>query len=127
MASAQSNKRAQTSQSNFSNREKGRVNRLEREEKRQRGIKALDQCTLGQFWEREWLDGPAYDSLAEVWESLGTPLIEAADRLPRSSDYVTIGRLRRFGARDYLIQTENGEYGVVDEKQSGKWRLTPLE
>ena len=58
---------------------------------------------------------------------MGTPLIEAADRLPRSSDYVTIGRLRRFGARDYLIQTENGEYGVVDEKQSGKWRLTPLE
>lgn len=91
------------------------------------GIKALDQCTPDQFWEREWLDGPAYDSLAEVWDSLDTPLIEAADRLPRSSDYVTIGRLRRFGAREYLIQTENGEYGIVDDKQAEKWRLTPLE
>ena len=39
MASGQFNRGAQTSQSDFSNRKKGRMNRLEREEKRQRGIK----------------------------------------------------------------------------------------
>lgn len=91
------------------------------------GIKALDKCSPSQFWDREWLQAPVYDSLAEVWESLDTPQIEAADKPPRASDYVTIGRLRRFGAKEYLIQTENGEYGVVDEKQASKWRLTPLD
>jgi len=91
------------------------------------GIKSLAECTLEQFWDRSWLDAPAYDSLAEVWESLDTPQIEAADRVPRTSDYVSVGRLRRFGSKEYLIQTENGEYGVVDEKQAGKWRLTPLD
>jgi len=90
------------------------------------GIKNLTECTHRQFWERGWLDSPAYDSLSEVWESLDTPLIEAAQKPPRSSDYVTIGRLRRFGSKDYLIQTEDGEYGVIDEKQTAKWRLTPL-
>jgi hypothetical protein len=91
------------------------------------GIKALDQCSPGQFWDREWLKAPAYDSLAGVWDSLDTPQIEAADKPPRASDYVAIGRLRRFGAKEYIIQTENGEYGVVDEKQASKWRLTPLD
>jgi len=91
------------------------------------GIKNLTECTPRQFWDRAWLDAPSYDSLADVWESWDTPLIEAAQKPPRSSDYVAIGRLRRFGPHEYLIQTEDGEYGVVDEKQASKWRLTPLD
>jgi hypothetical protein len=91
------------------------------------GIRAMNECTPEQFWDRAWLDAPAYDSLAEVWESLDTPQIDAANRPPKTSDFVTIGRLRRFGAHDYLLQTENGEYAVVDEKQTSKWRLTPLD
>lgn len=89
------------------------------------GLRNLTDCTPREFWTREWLDAPAYDSLAEVWEVTEAPQIEAAQRLPRSSDFTVIGRLKRFG-RDYLIQTEDGEYGVVDEKQTQKWRLTPL-
>lgn len=91
------------------------------------GIKSVDSCTLAQLWDREWLNAPAYDSLAEVWESLDAPQFEAADKPPRASDYVTVGRVRRFGARAYLLQTENGEYGIIDEKQASKWRLTPLD
>ena len=91
------------------------------------GLKNLTDCPARQFWDREWLDAPAYDSLAAVWEAQDTPLIEAAQKPPRSSDYVAIGRLRRFGPREYLIQTEGGEYGVVEEKQTAKWRLTPLD
>ncbi|EHJ47343.1 hypothetical protein DFW101_1334 [Solidesulfovibrio carbinoliphilus subsp. oakridgensis] len=90
-------------------------------------LRSLPKCTLEEFWEREWLDAPTYESLAEVWESLDTQQIEAADKPPRASDYVSIGRPRRVGPKEYLIQTENGEYGVVDEKQASKWRLTPLD
>lgn len=92
-----------------------------------RAIKVLHECTAQAFWDRSWLKAPSYDSLAEVWESLNTPQLDAAERLPRSSDYATVGRLRHFGPRTYLLQTESGEYGVVDEKQTSKWRLTPLE
>lgn len=91
------------------------------------GIKALEECPFDQFWERAWLQGPVYDSLAEVWESLDSPQFEAEDKPPRASDYVSVGRLRPFGPKQFLLQTESGEYAVVDEKQTAKWRLTPLD
>ncbi len=90
-------------------------------------LRDLKECTHEEFWARGWLKAPSYDSLAEVWDILDTPQIEAAERLPRSSEFATIGRLRRFGAKQYLLQTDNGDYAVIDEKQATKWRLTPLE
>jgi len=90
------------------------------------GLKSLDSCTPEQFWDRSWLDAPTYESLLEVWESLDTPQIEAAQKPPRSSDFISVGRLKRFGP-GYLIQTDDGDYGVVDEKQASKWRLTPVD
>ena|GEM_PF-3311123 len=90
-------------------------------------VRTLDKCTLEQFMGRAWLHAPSYETLADVWEAMDTPMWEAAERIPRSSDYATVGRLRRFGAKEYLIQTESGDYGIVDEKQTAKWRLTPLD
>ncbi|WP_428560457.1 MAG: hypothetical protein ACP59X_09870 [Solidesulfovibrio sp. DCME] len=92
-----------------------------------RGIKAMDKCSPDEFWDRAWLDAPSYDSLAEVWDSLDTPQFDAADRPPRSPEFLPVGRLRKFGPREYLLQTDTGDYGVVDEKQVAKWRLTPLD
>lgn len=89
------------------------------------GLKSLSECTPDQFWSRNWLAAPSYDSLAEVWAAWDTPQFDASMKPPRSSDFVSIGRVRPFGAT-YLIQSENGEYGIVDDKQVGKWRLTPL-
>jgi len=51
---------------------------------------------------------------------------DASMRPPGSSDYVSIGRLKQFGPKEYLIQSDAGEYGIVDEHQTQKWRLTPL-
>jgi len=93
------------------------------------GLRELDTCSSSEFWDREWLSfrAPVYSSLAEVWDSLDTPLLDAADKSSQSSEDDSIGRLRRFGGRDYLLQTENGEYGVVGESQAGKWMLTQEE
>jgi len=65
-------------------------------------------------------------SLAEVWEARPSPQWDAFMRPPRTSDYVSIGRLKRFGPTGCRIQSDSGEYGIVDERQTQKWRLTPL-
>jgi len=89
-------------------------------------LKCLSECSMEQFWERNWLHATAYETLAEVWEAWASPQLDAAMRPPKSSDYISVGRVRSFGPKEYLIQSDSGEYGIVDEHQAQKWRLTPL-
>lgn len=75
-----------------------------------------------EFWSGSWLGKvPFYRGLDELWNAHDTRLFNISVPVSRSSEKLFIGRAKRLNKDIWLFESEEGEYGLVPERDARKW------
>ena len=65
--------------------------------------------------------GAFYRGLDELWNAHDTRLFNISIPVSRSSEKLFIGRAKRLNKDIWLFESEEGEYGLVPERDARKW------
>lgn len=75
------------------------------------------------FWSGSWLAGsPRYRGLDELWRKFDSPTYSISVSVPKSQDRCGIGRAKRINRDTWLFESDTGEYALVPERDTVKWR-----
>ena len=84
----------------------------------------MEPLTAEQFWEGGWLgNAPLYRGFDGLWEDLAARPSTVTVAVPRSSERLCIGRAKRLNRDFWLFETEDGQYGLVSERDTRRWQL----
>lgn len=82
----------------------------------------MGRLTPEQFWSGSWLESaPRYRSLDALWRGLPSDPHTVNVLAPKTAEKVCIGRAKRLCRDFWLFESEDGEYGLVPERETRKW------
>ena len=82
----------------------------------------MGRVTPEQFWSGSWLESaPRYRSLDALWRGLPSDPHIVNVLAPKTVEKICIGRAKKLNRDFWLFESEEGEYGLVPERDARKW------